>query len=282
MSGQVDAWTVRAGAPISLIWKVPARLNSLLKEIALHKLVSFLDFELRLSEFPDDESSNGLQIEGKPAVRKIGLAVDACEYVFNKVSEKNIDFLIVHHGLIWGGLKNLRGVTKKRIKRLFDADTSLYACHLPLDWHPEYGNNTQLLRLLGIRKKGEFGSYHGKNIGYWGRTERGVLLEEFAAKVDNVLKTSSAVINFGKKVRNVGVVSGGGGSAIHDAEKYGLDTFLTGEPSHSAYSFAEEMKINLVFAGHYATETIGVKAVGDMLIKKYGVQVEFIDHPTGL
>jgi dinuclear metal center YbgI/SA1388 family protein len=253
-----------------------------LKEIALEKLVSFLNAELRLSEFPEDESSNGLQVEGRAAVRKIGLAVDACEYVFERAAERKIDFLIVHHGLIWGGLKNLRGVTRNRIKRLFDADISLYACHLPLDWHPEYGNNLQLLKLLGIRKMGEFGRYHGKNIGYWGRTDRELPPEEFTARVDRVLETRSSAVNFGRKVRKVGVVSGGGWSAIHDAGKYGIDTFLTGEPSHSAYTFAEEIKVNLVFAGHYATETPGVKAVGDMLGKKYGIPVEFIAHPTGL
>ena len=253
-----------------------------MKKVALHKLVSFLDSELRLSEFPEDESSNGLQIEGNPAVRKIGVSVDACDYVFNKASEMEIDFLIVHHGLIWGGLKNLRGVMKKRIKKLFDADISLYACHLPLDWHPEYGNNIQLLQLLGIRKMGEFGKYHGKNIGYWGRTARELLPEKFTADVDRVLETRSTSVFFGKTVRKVGVVSGGGWSGVHDAEKYGIDTFLTGEPSHSAYTLAEEMKVNLVFAGHYATETAGVKAVGNMLRKKYEIPVEFIGHPTGL
>jgi dinuclear metal center YbgI/SA1388 family protein len=282
MSGPGDVWTVKSGAPINLISKEPARLNTLPKEIARDKLVSFLDAELRLSEFPEDESSNGLQIEGRSAVRKIGLAVDACEFVFEKSAGKNIDFLIVHHGLIWGGLKNVRGIAKKRIKRLIDADISLYACHLPLDWHPEYGNNIGLLRLLGIRKMGEFGKYHGKNIGYWGRTDRELLQSEFTSKVDRILETRSSAVNFGRKVRKVGVVSGGGWSAIHDAEKYGIDTFLTGEPSHSAYTFAEEMRVNLIFAGHYATETPGVKAVGNMLKKKYGIPVEFIDHPTGL
>ena len=253
-----------------------------MKSIQRDKLVSFLDTKLCLSEFSEDESANGLQVEGSTTVWKIGLAVDACEYVFREAAQKKIDFLFVHHGLIWGGLRSLSGVVRSRIKALLDSDISLYACHLPLDWHPKYGNNSELLRLLSIRKMGEFGKYHGKNISYWGRTAKELSLDEFTAQIDKALETRSSVVSFNKKVRNVGVVSGGGWFAINEAEKYNIDTFLTGEPSHSAYTLAEEMKVNLVFAGHYATETLGVKAVGDMLKKKFGVAAEFIDHPTGL
>jgi dinuclear metal center YbgI/SA1388 family protein len=253
-----------------------------LKTVRLQKLVSFLDHELSLSEFPKDESINGLQVEGKATVEKIGVAVDACSYVFEKAAQKGVDFLIVHHGLIWGGIRTIGGVLKKRIMILMDSGISLYACHLPLDWHPEYGNNAQILKLLSLRKMGEFGEYHGRRIGYWGRTAKSLPVDEFKARVDAVFSTKSSSIEFGRRVRNVGVVSGGGWSAINDAEKYGIDTFLTGEPSHSAYAPAEEMKINLIFSGHYATETVGVKAVGEMLRKRLGLKVEFIDHPSGL
>lgn len=253
-----------------------------MKNIPLTKLVSFLNNELKLSEFPKDESANGLQIEGAATVAKIGLAVDACDYVFQAAAEKNIDFLIVHHGLIWGGIRSINGVMKKRVRDLLDADTSLYACHLPLDWHPDYGNNAQLLKVLAIKRMGEFGEYHGKSIGYWGRLTKELSLKDFIARVDKTLNTRSTVLSFGKKVKNVGIVSGGGWSAIYDAEKTGIDTLLVGEPSHSAYTLAEEMKLNVVFAGHYATETLGVKAVGDMLKKRFGLATEFIDHPTGL
>ena len=253
-----------------------------MKGLLLDKLVSFLDAELFLADFPEDESANGLQVEGRTIVRKVGLSVDACEYVFRKAAEKKIDFLLVHHGLIWGGLKSVRGVMRKRIKGLLDSETSLYACHLPLDWHPEYGNNARMLQLLSIKKTGEFGKYHGKNISYRGITSRALSLDEFVALIDKKLGTRSTVVSFGRKVRNVGVVSGGGWFAINEAEKYGIDTFLTGEPSHSAYTLAEEMKVNLIFAGHYATETLGVHAVGETLKKRFGLEVEFIDHPTGL
>jgi dinuclear metal center YbgI/SA1388 family protein len=252
------------------------------KPVSLRKLVSFLDSELALSEFPRDESINGLQVEGRDTVRKIGVAVDACEYVFEKAAGKQIDFLLVHHGLIWGGIRSIKGVLMQRIKTLLDSGISLYACHLPLDWHPEYGNNIQLLKLLSVRKMGEFGEYHGKKIGYWGKTGAAMTMHDFVTVVDKSLKTKASYVDFRRRVRNVGVVSGGGWSAIHDAEKYGIDTFLTGEPSHSAYTLAEEMKVNLIFAGHYATETLGVKSAGDMLKKHLSLTVEFIDHPTGL
>lgn len=253
-----------------------------MKEVALGKLISLLDRELCLGEFPDDESRNGLQVQGGESVRKIGVAVDACGYVFEKAAEKRIDFLFVHHGLIWGGIKSVTGLLRRRIGMLLTAGISLYACHLPLDWHPEYGNNARLLKTLSLRKAGEFGSYHGKKLGYWGRTSREMSVEKFVSAVDSRLKTRSSWISFGRKVRNVGVVSGGGWSALSDAEKIDIDTFLTGEPSHSGYSLAEEMGVNLIFSGHYATETLGVKAVGEMLKKKLGLSVEFIDHPTGL
>jgi len=252
------------------------------KEIQLGNLTAFLDSELRLSEFPGDESINGLQIEGRDRITKIGLAVDACEAVFEKAKDRGVNFLLVHHGLIWGGIKSVTGVTRSRIKTLLDSGISLYACHLPLDWHPLYGNNAELLRVLSIDKKGEFGEYHGKRIGYWGKTASPMRIAEFVKLVDKTLKTKSSCVDFKKKVRNVGVVSGGGWSAIYDAEAMGVDTFLTGEPSHSAYHLAREIGVNLIFAGHYATETFGVKAVGQMLKKKFSLPAEFIDYPTGL
>ena len=253
-----------------------------MKGIPLQQVLSFLDTELGIAEFPNDESSNGLQVEGRSSIVKTAVAVDACEYVFKEAWGRGADLLIVHHGLIWGGVRSLQGLIKKRIQMLFDSGISLYACHLPLDWHPRYGNNIQLLRRLSLKKKGEFGEYHGKRIGYWGRLSRPVQASTFISAVDKALQTRSRAVIFRDRVQNVGVVSGGGWSAIHDAERIGVDTFLTGEPSHAAYAIAEELKVNLLFAGHYATETLGVSSVRDMLAKRFKIPVEFIDHPTGL
>lgn len=250
--------------------------------LPLRDIVSFLDNSLRIAEFPADESSNGLQVEGRARVARIGAAVDACGAVFDIAWQRGIDLLIVHHGLVWGGITSVTGIMKKRLQMLFDAGISLYACHLPLDWHPVYGNNIQLLKQLGVRKKGEFGEYHGRRIGYWGALPRAVPVSRFVKIVDTALDTQSRSVAFRREARNIGVVSGGGWSAIHDAGKLGIDTFLTGEPSHAAYSFAEELKINLIFAGHYATETLGVKSVQALLQRRFGIPSEFIHHPTGL
>jgi dinuclear metal center YbgI/SA1388 family protein len=248
----------------------------------LEELVGYLDELLKLGEFSDDESANGLQVEGRESVRKVAIAVDACGYVFKEAVKQGADLLFVHHGLVWGGIKSIRGVLKARLKLLLENELSLYACHLPLDAHPELGNNAQLLQVLGIERRGEFGEYHGKRIGYWGELPQRMSVASFAALVEERLATRCRSVDFRGDAKRVGVVSGGGWSAIFDAEKIKIDTLLTGEPSHSAYSLAEELGVNLIFAGHYATEKLGVLAVGEHLREKFGLEVVFIDHDTGL
>jgi dinuclear metal center YbgI/SA1388 family protein len=248
----------------------------------LSRLVEFLDRELMLKEFPEDSSANGLQVEGASEVGKAAVAVDACEYVFQEAAGMGADFIFVHHGLIWGPIKAVGGPLKNRLKLLFDHDISLYACHLPLDAHPTLGNNARLLGLLGAEILEPFGEYHGKKIGFSGELPEEMDLDEFAGEVEQHLGTTCRTVGFGRPVKRIGAVSGGGGFAIKDAKGAGVDTLLTGEPSHSAYTLAEETGTNLVFAGHYATEALGVKAVGELLEKELGLGVEFIDHPTGL
>ncbi|GAB4485042.1 MAG: Nif3-like dinuclear metal center hexameric protein [Thermodesulfovibrionales bacterium] len=250
--------------------------------VSLTSLVTFLDRELGLKDFPKDECANGLQVEGAAHVSSIGLAVDACEAVFSQARANKVDFLFVHHGLIWGGLRSIRGITKKRIQSLNGSGISLYACHLPLDSHPRYGNNAQILRMLSLTKKGAFGEYHGRKISYWGRAGQEMALSVFCTRIERVLSTRTVSFSAGRKVRNVGVISGGGWFGINEAEELGIDTFLTGEPAHSAYHLAREMNVNLVFAGHYATETPGVKAVAKLLQRKFRLQTSFLDEPTGL
>lgn len=253
-----------------------------MKGLPLSRVTSYLDAELNLAAFPEDSSPNGLQIEGAPRIRKAGVAVDACEAVFRSAIGQRIDFLFVHHGLIWGSLKAVTGVMKKRIAVLLEHGISLYACHLPLDGHPRLGNNARLMRMLSIRKKGAFGSYHGSTIGFWGEMQRPVPFETFCRAVDRKLHTASVAVGSSPTVKRVGIISGGGWFGINEAERFGIDTFLTGEPSHSAYHLARETGVNLIFAGHYATETPGVLAVGSLLRKKFAIETVFIDHPTGL
>jgi dinuclear metal center YbgI/SA1388 family protein len=248
----------------------------------LYDLVNYMDDYLKVSEITD-VSINGLQIEGKRDVKKICLGVDSSLEIFKETSKRKADLLIVHHGLIWGGLKNIRGLVKERISFLVENDISLYAVHLPLDMHPEVGNNIELLKILNLTDPEPFGAYHGVKIGFKGRYEKMKSIKEISKNLEKSLPTKVESFNFGpEKIKSVGIVSGGGGSAFEDCIKEELDLFITGEPSHTIYHIAKESGINLIFAGHYATEKLGVMALGRNVEEKYGVKAEFIDIPTGL
>lgn len=253
------------------------------REAGLPDIVNRLHVELALADFPDDSSSNGLQFQGSDKVRKVAVSVDACLPAIDEAVRQGADMLIVHHGLIWGGgLKSVGGGLKKKLAALFEADMSLYACHLPLDAHPKLGNNASILKALGARIRAPFGKYHGRAIGYWGSLPRSVPLEAFRKRVDAVSRGSCRMAGFGGPVRNIAVVSGGGAGSVPEMEGTRIDTFLTGEPSHTAWLQAEEMGKNLIFAGHYATETFGVMAVARWIETKFGLRTVFIDHPTGM
>ncbi len=247
----------------------------------LEEVVRFLDEFLGIEEW-EDKSNNGLQVEGKSDVEKVAFAVDACMEVFEKAREIGADMVVVHHGLIWGGIDYVRGITRRRLKFLLDNEISLYAAHLPLDAHPRVGNNVQLLRLLDVEAEGQFGIYRGKPIGFYGRFERPTKLEEIVGDLRR-LNEHLVVLNFGKEdVKSVGAVSGRGSFALTEAVELGLDLFVTGEVDHSAYHLAKESGINVIFAGHYATETLGIKSLMNVVGEELELDVEFIDVPTGL
>ncbi|OQX21704.1 MAG: Nif3-like dinuclear metal center hexameric protein [Candidatus Altiarchaeales archaeon A3] len=248
----------------------------------LKKLNKFLDEYLKISEI-EDVSVNGLQVEGKKEVNKICFAVDASLETFKLAKKENADMLFVHHGMIWEGIKKVTGINYMRLKFLIENEISLYATHLPLDKHLEVGNNIQFLKIFGINKEiKEFGTYHGIKIGYAGRFEKEKNLSDFVSEVEKNLNTGCEILKFGMtKIRSVGVVSGGAASLIDEAIE-SVDCFVTGEPSHQVYHIAKEGKINVIFAGHYATETLGVKAMAKLINKKFGIETKFIDVPTGL
>ncbi len=250
----------------------------------LEEIVQFLDDFLGIKDW-EDKSNNGLQIEGKPEVRKIVFAVDACMDVFVRAKERDADMIIVHHGLIWGGIDYVRGIVKRRLKFLLDNEISLYAVHLPLDAHPKVGNNAQLLRLLEVEPEEQFGMYKGKPIGFYGKLENPMNLSEIVEILRNKLSERLIVLDFGdEKIEMVGAISGKGAFALVEAIDKGLDLFITGEAEHSAYHLAKECGINVIFAGHYATETLGVKALMNVIGEEFAgeIEVEFIDVPTGL
>jgi len=247
----------------------------------LDEIVGYLDGYLKIGEI-EDTSVNGLQVQGRGKVERIGFAVDACMETFKEADGRGADMLVVHHGLIWGGIKSVTGITYDRLKFLIENGISLYAVHLPLDKHPEVGNNIQFLKLFDVSDIKEFGQYHGVNIGFMGEFKEEKVLGEFAEEVGNKLNTKPGVLDFGKeKIRKVGVVSGAASSVISEAVEK-VDVFVTGEVSHSVYHSAKDARVNVIFAGHYATETLGVKALAGVLEKEFGMETVFIDVPTGL
>lgn len=248
----------------------------------LYELVNYMDDYLKVNEI-EDVSANGLQVEGRKNVKKICLGVDGSLDIFKEASKRKADIIIVHHGLIWGGLKNIRGLVKERIFYLFEHGISLYASHLPLDMHPEVGNNIELTRILGLSDTKSFGAYHGLKIGFKGQYDTPKTLKDISIILEKSLPAKIESFHFGPdKVKSVGIVSGGGGSTFEDCIKEDLDLFITGEPSHSIYHIAKEAGINLIFAGHYATEKLGVMALGKKIEEEFGIKTEFIDIPTGL
>jgi dinuclear metal center YbgI/SA1388 family protein len=196
-------------------------------------------------------------------------------------AEQNADCLLVHHGLFWGGLRPLVGPHYRRVASLIDRNIALYASHLPLDRHPEVGNNAVLARLLGLELKGEFGSYHGAPIGVWGELSQP--RDALGAKIAATLGAPPRLLPFGPdRVQRVGIVTGAGASLIPQAHAAGLDTFITGEGPHWSFFDAEELGVNVFFAGHYATETVGVKALAEHVSRHFSLPWVFLDHPTGL
>jgi dinuclear metal center YbgI/SA1388 family protein len=248
----------------------------------LADLTQYLDTYLRVREVPDYPTAlNGLQVENGGEVTRIAVAVDAAQATIEAAVAERADLLLVHHGLFWDGNQPLTGRRFRRVKRLLDAGIAVYAAHLPLDVHPEVGNNVVLARALGIEPQGSFGDYQGYPLGVWGELQ--LRREALAARLDELLSGRIKLVPGGpERVRRVGVITGGAGSMIGAAREAGLDAFVTGEGAHHNFFDAEEGGINLFLAGHYATETWGVRALAEHLETRFELPWSWIHHPTGL
>jgi len=245
------------------------------------ELVEYLDTYLQIDQFPD-MSPNGLQVEGKSRIRHIGYAVDASVETIEAASNAKAEMLIVHHGLWWGRHEQIVGNMHRRIAALIKGTLSLYAAHIPLDAHPEVGNNVELARLVGLTVERGFGLYKGVEIGVLASQSKAVSLKTFVSRITKALGAAPEVLAFGpSEVKRVGIISGGGASEAENAARMGCDTLFTGETSHSAYHMAKEAGVNLVFGGHYATETVGLAALRRHLESRYDVAGTFISVPTG-
>jgi dinuclear metal center YbgI/SA1388 family protein len=253
-------------------------------EISLDQMVAYLDGYLRIGEIPDYENAlNGLEVENSGTVTQLVAAVDASQQTIDRVVSEcpRGSMLLVHHGLFWDGNLPLTGRRYRRTRALLDHDIALYAAHIPLDVHPEVGNNAVLARMLGIFDPKPFDTYRGIPFGASGPLimDRNVL----CSRVAEALGTRVHLIPGGPETTtHVGVITGGAGGRIAAAAAAGLDTFITGEGSHHTAFDALELGVNVLYAGHYATETVGVKALAEHLAEQFGVEWVWHDHPTGL
>jgi dinuclear metal center YbgI/SA1388 family protein len=248
----------------------------------LAEVVAYLDDYLRIREIPDaPHALNGLQLSNPGTVSRVAAAVDLCRATVQMAAEQGADLLLVHHGLFWGGLRPLTGREYGRVAALVSHNIAVYSAHLPLDLHPEVGNNAVLARQLGLSARGTFGEEYGVAIGVWGEVEvsRAALERQLAT----VLGVAARVMPFGpERAHRVGIVTGAAGSMIAQAAAAGLDSFITGEGPHHTFFDAEELGLNVFYAGHYATETVGVKALAEHLRARFDLPWIFLDHPTGL
>ena len=214
---------------------------------------------------------------------KVALAVDASEASILEAVRRGADLMIVHHGLFWGGTRPLTGPHLRRVRALIQNDLALYSCHLPLDGHAEVGNSALLGRALGLHLEGRFAAFQGAEVGWHGRPEEPLDLSGLVSRVEAVLGCPVHAIPGGRaRIDRVGVVTGGGASFIEEAASLGLDALVTGEGSHHAHFDAMELGVHVLLGGHYATETFGVRALGEHLAERFGLAYEFIDQPTGL
>lgn len=250
--------------------------------VKLHNIVNYLNDYLNIANIPD-KSQNGLQLKGGDEINRIALVVDAALAVYPKAKAQTCELVLAHHGLIWGGgLKSITGRNHEHISYLLNNDISLYAAHLPLDAHLEVGNNAELARILGLCEISPFGAYNGIDIGLGGKLTKEATIDEIAQVFCNTLGCKPRLLSFGKKSNSkVAIVSGGGGSALEEAIDKEYDCYITGEGSHGNYHMAREGGINVIYLGHYYSETVGVKALGGKLTDEFGVPCVFLDEPTG-
>lgn len=250
----------------------------------LADLVSHLDTELRLAEIADYSNAlNGLQLENHHSqVTKIVAAVDATLPVMRKAVAMGADLLLVHHGMFWTGLQTWTGPVFQKLQLCHDSGLAVYSAHLPLDVHPVLGNNAQIAQALGLTPSGGFLEYKGNAVGV--TAEHALSLDELTTRFKTALGGSPVHVCAAgpQTTKKIGISSGGSGSEIAAAAKAGIDTFITGEGPHWSYTLAEELGINVLYGGHYATETFGVKALAAHIETKFGIPWVFVDHPTGL
>jgi dinuclear metal center YbgI/SA1388 family protein len=249
----------------------------------LKEIVRYLDKELRIEEIPDYLGAlNGLQLENNGIVTKVAAAVDASLPVFEKAVAAGADLLIVHHGMFWQGAQKVVDSQYEKLKMAMDANLAVYSAHIPLDIHQEWGNNVLLCKKLGMLNTERFHPWKGELLGL--REEMDLSLNEIVKRVLLAVGGEVNVCHGRKsdKVGVVGVITGGAGSEVQTMAESGINTFITGEGPHWSYPLAQELGINVIYGGHYATETFGVHKLIEILKQNYQLCNHFIDLPSGI
>lgn len=254
----------------------------------LAEVVAHLDRELRTAEIPDfDAALNGLQLANAGSVTRVASAVDFSGQSVAGALERGADLLLVHHGMHWGGRQQIVGHLYDRLSAAIRGNLAVYSSHIPLDLHPTYGNNALLARQLALTATGTFGRYRTVEIGVMGEADvpTGDLAARLAAFASQFGTTSVVAGRVdGRRTRRWAIVtgSGAGTETLAEARERGVDTLIVGEGPHHSAVQAMEMGIVVMYGGHYATETLGVRALGDALAAQYGVPHSFVNVPTGL
>ncbi|MFP3872557.1 MAG: Nif3-like dinuclear metal center hexameric protein [Candidatus Aenigmatarchaeota archaeon] len=244
------------------------------------ELVGFLEDHLSIDEI-EDESENGVQVDASTEINKIAFAVDVRKDIVKRAVETDADLLFVHHGLIWNnGLGPLVGREYQIIKELMENDIGLYAAHLPLDVHPEVGNNVELARTIGAEIGEPFMEYKDTRIARLATFEEEKRVDMIAKTLEVTLDTETYVVSGEKEVKKVGILTGKGGQALKSAKENGAELFITGERTYMAYNEALDLDMPVIFAGHYATETLGVRKMEELLTEKFDVETEFLPSRT--
>jgi dinuclear metal center YbgI/SA1388 family protein len=247
-----------------------------------------LDALLRTADIPDYPAAlNGLQFASRGEVRRVATAVDFSSHVIREAVAARVQMLLVHHGMFWGGQRPVTGVTYEQYADLVTHDIAVYSAHLPLDLHPELGNNALLARRLGLEPNAGFARYKTVDVGL-----SGVADLDTATVVDRARQVAHeggghvvvTPYDRGRRTRRWGVCTGAGADSdtIREAVERGIDTIIVGEGPHHTAVQARDLGIVIVYAGHYATETLGIRALGEQLARELGLEAEFLDVPTGL
>lgn len=243
---------------------------------ALTDVLRFLDDRSRrreVADFPGAE--NGLQLENNGQVTRLGAAVDAGLEPFRMAASRGIDLLIVHHGLFWNPVTRFTGPTYQKLAVAVRANLAVYSCHLPLDAHPEIGNNALLAKALGLETERWFLPYEGTPIGLVARG--GLARADIRERLRATLGTCTAMEFGPERPESIGILTGSGRSALPHLKAAGVDTLITGELRQEHFNFAQEHGLNLYLAGHYATETFGVRALAAEAAARFKLDWEFLD-----